>query len=213
VSSGAWNVNQTISPFSNDTNASGYPLGSLALCGTSPVESPNSCSQPVLTTADGTYTVNTNGTVTFDPLPTFSGTATQPVRYQAVDGLGQYVNATITPYVTPPAPPTAVADTSSNLVNVTQTKNVLTNDTTIDPLITLDATSVRLCGSNQVSPNCIETSVTVTGGTYSVNTTTGIVSFAPTSNWTGTAAPVTYQVTSSTKSFVNIYANSCWGNQ
>jgi uncharacterized repeat protein (TIGR02059 family) len=203
VSSGAWNVNQTISPFSNDTNASGYPLGSLALCGTSPVESPNSCSQPVLTTADGTYTVNTNGTVTFDPLPTFSGTATQPVRYQAVDGLGQYVNATITPYVTPPAPPTAVADTSSNLVNVTQTKNVLTNDTTIDPLITLDATSVRLCGSNQVSPNCIETSVTVTGGTYSVNTTTGIVSFAPTSNWTGTAAPVTYQVTSSTNQKVS----------
>jgi CshA-type fibril repeat protein len=203
VSSGAWNVNQTISPFSNDTNASGYPLGSLALCGTSPAESPNSCSQPVLTTADGTYTVNTNGTVTFDPLPTFSGTATQPVRYQAVDGLGQYVNATITPYVTPPAPPTAVADTSSNLVNVTQTKNVLTNDTTIDPLITLDATSVRLCGSSQVSPNCIETSVTVTGGTYSVNTTTGIVSFAPTSNWTGTAAPVTYQVTSSTNQKVS----------
>ena len=203
VSSGAWNVNQTISPFSNDTNASGYPLGSLALCGTSPAESPNSCSQPVLTTADGTYTVNANGTVTFDPLPTFTGTVTQPVRYQALDGLGQYVNATITPSVTAPPASTAVADTSSNQVNVTQTKNVLANDTTTDPLITLDATSVRLCGSGQVSPNCTATSVTVTGGTYSVDTTTGVVSFTPTSNWTGTATPVTYQVTDSTNQKVS----------
>ena len=203
TSSGAWNINQTISPFSNDTNASGYPLGSLALCGTSPAESPNSCSQPVLTTADGTYTVNANGTVTFDPLPTFTGTVTQPVRYQAKDGLGQYVNATITPSVTPPPAPTAVVDTSSNQVNVTQTKNALANDTTTDPLITLDATSVRLCGSGQVSPSCTATSVTVTGGTYSVDTTTGIVSFTPTSNWTGTATPVTYQVTSSTNQKVS----------
>jgi uncharacterized repeat protein (TIGR02059 family) len=203
TSSGAWNVNQTILPFSNDTNASGYPLGSLALCGTSPAESPNSCSQPVLTTADGTYTVNANGTVTFDPLPTFTGTVTQPVRYQAVDGLGQYVNATITPSVTAPPAPTAVADTSSNQVNVTQTKNVLANDTTTDPLITLDATSVRLCGPGQVKPNCIETSVSVTGGTYSVDTATGVVSFTPTNNWTGTATPVTYQVTDSTNQKVS----------
>jgi len=203
ISSGAWNINQTISPFSNDTNATGYPLGSLALCGTSPAESPNSCSQPVLTTADGTYTVNANGTVTFDPLPTFTGTVTQPVRYQAVDGLGQYVNATITPSVTAPPAPTAVADTSSNQVNVTQTKNVLANDTTTDPLITLDATSVRLCGSSQTAPSCNATSVTVTGGTYTVDTATGIVSFTPTTNWTGTAAPVTYQVTDSTNQKVS----------
>jgi uncharacterized repeat protein (TIGR02059 family) len=203
TSSGAWNIDQTISPFSNDTNATGYPLGSLALCGTSPAESPNSCSQPVLTTADGTYTVNANGTVTFDPLPTFTGTVTQPVRYQAVDGLGQYVNATITPSVTAPPAPTAVADTSSNQVNVTQTKNVLANDTTTDPLITLDATSVRLCGSSQTAPSCNATSVTVTGGTYTVDTATGIVSFTPTTNWTGTAAPVTYQVTDSTNQKVS----------
>jgi CshA-type fibril repeat protein len=203
TSSGAWNVNQTISPFSNDTIASGHPLGSLALCGNSPVETPNNCSQPTLTTADGTYTVNANGTVTFDPLPTFTGTVTQPVTYQAKDDLNQYVNALITPSVTPPPAPTAVADTSSNSVNVTQTKNVLTNDTTTDPLITLDATSVRLCSSGQVSPNCTATSVAVTGGTYSVNTSTGIVSFTPTTDWTGTATPVTYQVTDSTNQKVS----------
>jgi uncharacterized repeat protein (TIGR02059 family) len=203
TSTGAWNINQTITPFANDTSVSGHPLGSMFLCGLSPAETPNTCSQRDVTTADGTYTLNNDGTVTFDPLPTFTGTATQPVTYQAVDDLGQYVNATITPSVTPPSAPTAVADTSSNYVNVTQTKNVLTNDTTVDPLITLDATSVRLCGSGQVRPNCTATSVAVTGGTYSVDTSTGIVSFTPTTNWTGTATPVTYQVTDSTNQKVS----------
>ena len=203
TSTGAWNVNQTISPFTNDTVATGHPLGSLALCGTSPVETPNSCSQPTLTTADGTYTVNTNGTVTFDPLPTFSGTVTQPVTYQAKDNLDQFVNATITPYVSPPTPPTAVADTSTNLVNVVQTMNVLANDTTIDPLITLTASSVRLCSSGQTSPNCNATSVSVTGGTYSVDTSTGVVSFTPTTDWSGTPTPVAYQVTDSTNQKVS----------
>ena len=69
---------------------------------------------------EGTYTVNANGTVTFDPLPTFTGTATA-VTYQAVDDLGQYVSATITPSVTPPPAPVAVVDTSNDFLNVVQT--------------------------------------------------------------------------------------------
>jgi len=173
------------------------------LCGTSPVETPNSCSQPTLTTADGTYTVNANGTVTFDPLPTFTGTVTVQVSYQAKDNLNQFVSSTITPRVTAPTPPTAVVDTTSNLVNVIQTMSVLANDTTIDPLITLTASSVRLCSSGQTSPNCNATSVPVTGGTYSVDTTTGVVSFTPTTDWSGTPTPVAYQVTDSTNQKVS----------
>ena len=201
ISSGAWNVNQTISPFSNDLMATGHPLTSLKLCGSG--ETPNSCTVTTLVvTGQGTYTVNTDGTVTFDPLPSFSGTAT-PVRYQAVDDLNQFVNALITPSVTPPPAPTAVSDSTSDFVNVTQTKNVLANDTTADPLITLGATSVRLCSSGQVKPNCTATSVPVTGGTYSVNTSTGIVSFTPDNNWSGIATAVTYQVTDSTNQTVS----------
>jgi CshA-type fibril repeat protein len=146
---------------------------------------------------EGTYTVNANRTVTFDPLPTFSGTATS-VRYQAVDGLGQYVNATITPSVTPPAPPVAVNDTSTDFLNVVQTKNPLSNDTTADPIITLDPTSVRLCGTGETAPACTATSVSVTNGSYAVDTTTGVISFTPDTNWSGTAPAVTYQVTDST---------------
>jgi hypothetical protein len=47
--------------------------------------------------------------VTFDPLSTFHGTAT-PIRYQAVDALGRFVNSTITPTVD--APPVII--TTSN---------------------------------------------------------------------------------------------------
>jgi CshA-type fibril repeat protein len=196
TSSGAWNVNQTISPFSNDVSVPGRPFGSMKLCDTS--ETPNSCTLTSLTVPnEGTYTVNANGTVTFDPLPTFTGAAT-PVRYQAVDDLGQYVNATITPSVTAPAAPVAVNDTSTDFLNVVQTKNALSNDTTADPLITLDPASVRLCGTGETAPACTATSVSVANGSYSVNTTTGVISFTPDTNWSGTATAVTYQVTDST---------------
>ena len=168
----------------------------MKLCDTS--ETPNSCSLTSLTVPnEGTYTVNANGTVTFDPLPTFTGTATA-ITYQAVDDLGQYVSATITPSVTAPATPVAVNDTSTDFLNMVQTKNPLSNDTTADPLITLDPTSVRLCGTGETAPACTATSVSVANGSYSVNTTTGVVSFTPDTNWSGTAPAVTYQVTDST---------------
>jgi CshA-type fibril repeat protein len=155
TSTGAWNVNQTISPFSNDVSVPGRPFGSMKLCDTS--ETPNSCTLTSLTVPnEGTYTVNANGTVTFDPLPTFTGTATA-ITYQAVDDLGQYVSATITPSVTAPAAPVAVNDTSTDFLNVVQTKNPLSNDTTADPLITLDPTSVRLCGTGETAPACTAT--------------------------------------------------------
>ncbi len=68
------------------------------------------CTETTLTVpGEGTYTVNSDGTVTFDPLPSFHGTAT-PIRYQAVDKLGRFVNSTITPTVD--APPVII--TTSN---------------------------------------------------------------------------------------------------
>ena len=68
------------------------------------------CAETTLTVpGEGTYTVNADGTVTFDPLPSFHGTAT-PIRYQAIDKLGRFVNSTITPTVD--APPVVI--TTSN---------------------------------------------------------------------------------------------------
>ena len=188
-------VNQIISPLTNDQAEAGYPFtsASLFLCGYG--SGPFTCDKTTLEVpGEGTYTVNANGTVTFDPLPSYVGTAT-PVQYQVTDTYTTPRNrtATITPTVTPAS--IGSPDTSSDLVNTQQSKVVVTNDT--PGTGSFSPTSVRLCGSSQIAPNCSATTVSVTGGVYTVNTASGIVTFTPTTDWVGTAPSVTYQATDS----------------
>jgi CshA-type fibril repeat protein len=112
VSTGAWDTNQIISIFTNDVfPGSEASLVSIKLCATLEGQMATGsvsqgCAETTLTiSGEGTYTVNADGTVTFDPLPSFHGTAT-PIRYQAVDALGRFVNSTITPTVE--APPVVI---------------------------------------------------------------------------------------------------------
>jgi CshA-type fibril repeat protein len=116
VSTGAWDTNQLISVFTNDVfPGSEASLVSIKLCTTLDGQMATGsvskgCVETTLTVpGEGTYTVNADGTVTFDPLSTFQGTAT-PIRYQAIDKLGRFVNSTITPTVD--APPVVI--TTSN---------------------------------------------------------------------------------------------------
>jgi LPXTG-motif cell wall-anchored protein len=108
VSRNSWDTNQIISVFTNDEFlGSSAMMSTLRICanvvttqGAGPVA--HGCDQMSLTVAgEGTYTVNADGTVTFDPLPSFHGTAT-PIRYQATDLMGRIVNSFITPTVEPP---------------------------------------------------------------------------------------------------------------
>jgi CshA-type fibril repeat protein len=149
-----------------------------------------------LTVADeGTYTVNTTtGVVTFDPLPTFTGTAS-PVKYVVADNFGQKTSATITPTVSLPDPPTAANNTSSGDFDTNQTIRPVTNDSAGSGA-SLVASSVRLCATTSTANAvCRLTSLTVPGeGTYTVNTTTGVVTFDPLPTFTGTASPVKYVV-------------------
>ena len=223
----AYDTNQTYTPLGNDSaGATDFPLlvTSVKLCGlanssaTPPVaaETPNTCSKTSLTVpGEGTYTVNSDGTVTFDPLSSFTGTAQTPVRYQANDSLDRYVNTTITPTVNNPPGPVAVPNTSSGDYNANQTINPLANDSPSSPSFPLDATSVKLCGlaDNTATPavpaetpnGCSKTTVTVPGeGTYTLDATTGIVTFDPLPSFTGTAqTPVKYQVKDSLDRYVN----------
>jgi CshA-type fibril repeat protein len=194
----AYDTNQTYTPLSNDTRgAADFPLlaSSVKLCGISPAESPNNCTQTSLTVpGEGTYTVNPDGTVTFNPLPSFAGTVATPVTYQAKDSLNRFVDTKITPTVTPP-PINVVNDTSSGLYDVNQVISVLTNDT---PGAQWVLSSVKLCGINpaEAPNNCTQTTLTVPGeGTYTVNAD-GTVTFNPLPSFTGQVqTPVTYQVT------------------
>ena len=195
TSIGNFDTNQVINPLSNDTPGdASAPLvaSTVKLCGSG--QSPNTCNVTTLVVdGQGTYTVNANGTVTFDPLPTFIGLATA-VRYQVADSLGQVTSATIT--VTVRTPPDAVNDVSSGNYDTDQLIDPLTND--VNGSGTKDATSVKLCSSGQSAPNCNATSLTVAGeGTYTVNTTTGVVTFNPLPTFTGTATPISYQASDS----------------
>jgi CshA-type fibril repeat protein len=179
----------------------------VKLCGVAPsAQTPNNCTQTSLTIAnEGTYTVNANGTVTFDPLPTFNGTATA-VRYQVADTLGQVANTTITPTVLAPRAPTANPDTNTGNWDTNQTISPLTNDTPGEPSAPLVASTVKLCGvapSAQTPNNCTQTSLTIANqGTYTVNAN-GTVTFDPLPSFTGPATAVKYQVTDTIGQTVN----------
>jgi CshA-type fibril repeat protein len=205
-----YDTNQTYTPLGNDTpGAADFSLlaSSVKLCGINPVQTPNSCDKTSLTVpGEGTYTVNNDGTVSFDPLPTFVGTVATPVKYQAKDSLDRFVNTTITPTILPPPVPTASPDAITTAYDTNQTYTPLGNDTPGAPDFPLLASSVKLCGINPVqTPNsCDKTSLTVPGeGTYTVNND-GTVSFDPLQTFTGTVAtPVTYQAKDSLNRFVN----------
>ena len=93
-------------------------------------------------------------------------------------------------------PPTARADTASGGTAMAITKNPATNDTGASGA-TIAASSVRLCGSGDIAPNCTATSLTASGeGTYSVNTSTGVVTFTGEAGFIGTST-VTYSVADS----------------
>jgi CshA-type fibril repeat protein len=185
---------QTINVLTNDTAASGATLtaNSVRLCGTSPVQNPPSCSQTSLTTADGTYSVNTStGDVTFTPTSSFTGTATVIPSYQVSDSASNVVSSTIT--VTIIARPTLSPDTSSGAWDTDQIISPLVNDVA-DSRTTLVASSVKLCGPSDTSPDCTATSLTNSDGTYTVNSD-GTVTFDPVASFTGTSTnPVTYSV-------------------
>jgi CshA-type fibril repeat protein len=193
--SDAYDTNQTYTPLSNDTpGAPAYPLlaNTVLLCDED--ETSPHCTLTTLTVAEeGTYTVNADGTVTFDPLPTFTGTAT-PVSYQAKDSLNRTVTSTITPTVGLPPVPTASPEAISDAYDTNQTYTPLSNDTPGVVSFPLLATTVLLCGPGQTAPACDKTTLTVTGeGTYTVDPATGEVAFDPLPTFTGTATPVSYQ--------------------
>ena len=189
----AYDTNQTYTPISNDTpGAASFPLLATTVLLCEVGQSAPACDKTTLTVSNqGTYTVNrTTGAVVFDPLPTFTGTAT-PVFYQTKDSLNRSVTSTITPTVTAP-PITAVDDVSRNAFDTNQIISPLINDV---PSAPWDPASVRLCDTGETAPNCTLTSLTVDGeGIYTVNSN-GTVTFDPESTFTGPATPVSYQAT------------------
>ena len=138
----------------------------------------------------GTYTVAADGTVTFVPEPSFTGTA-PAVTVVREDMNGTKASATYTPSVTP-ITITPTDKVSEDVQNVPQTQTPtfdLSNDKTAE------ITSKKLVDPATGQPTD-ETTVTVAGeGTYTIDPTTGAVTFTPKKDFVGTATGVTVQAT------------------
>ena len=138
----------------------------------------------------GTYTVAADGTVTFVPEPSFTGTA-PAVTVVREDMNGSKASATYTPTVNP-VTLTPTNKVSEDIQNVPQTETptfALSDDETAQ------ITSKKLIDPATGQPTD-ETTVTVEGeGTYSIDPTTGAVTFTPEKDFVGTAKGVKVQAT------------------
>ena len=152
---------------------------------------------------EGTYTIDpTTGAVTFTPEPQFTGTAkgidvslTAPVGQ---DKNGQPVTATATAKYTPtvtPVKPTAAPATSTGVQGETQTgKPTFTEGNTEVPI---KEGSVKLLNPDGTEANGPVDALDPSGkkvGEYTVDPTTGVVTFTPTDkSYTGQVQPAKVQ--------------------
>ncbi|HEL9597961.1 TPA: YSIRK-type signal peptide-containing protein, partial [Streptococcus suis] len=139
---------------------------------------------------EGTYTVNPDtGQVTFVPEASFTGKATGvdvKVTGTAIDSEGNPVTVTETAKYTPEVTPTTItADdkTSTGLQGASQTETITS---TVSNNPNASAPTYALKGADATGK------VVVDGqGTYTIDATTGAVTFTPVASFTGTATPVT----------------------
>jgi CshA-type fibril repeat protein len=203
TSSGQQGIAQIISLTGNDqTGSASSPLdvSTVKFCVGNQV-SPNCSATSLTITGQGTYSIDSFGIVTFTPVPSFTGTAT-PVNYQVSDSVGQATSSTLSIYVIPPPAPIATRDLGSAAYGQPVIFEPWKNDSGGDkpagatqPAPDVIPTSIRLCSGTQSAPNCTATSIVTVDGTYTLDTTTGKVTFTPVSGFSGTAtAPVTYQI-------------------
>ena len=141
---------------------------------------------------EGTYTVAPDGTVTFVPEKSFTGTGTG-VTVKRVDKNGTPATAKYTPTVTP-VTPTATPATSEAPQGVVQTGTVTFTEG--DPVAPIDKDTITLLDENG-QPAASVVAKSPEGkeiGTYTVDKTTGVVTFTPTDkSYSGKVVPVKVQ--------------------
>ncbi|HFU3985648.1 TPA: CshA/CshB family fibrillar adhesin-related protein, partial [Streptococcus suis] len=148
----------------------------------------------------GTYTLNSDGSITFVPLPDFVGPAI-PVKVQKTDTNGSSVTTTYTPVVVE-VKPAGDPDESFGLKGQSQTSTTeffepgkidLNGDRAYDPvseIVPLDKSSIKLLDSSNAPVN--EVSID-NQGTYRLNND-GSVTFTPLADFVGTATPIRVQM-------------------
>ncbi|MFT4187678.1 MAG: hypothetical protein QM621_03775, partial [Aeromicrobium sp.] len=140
-----------------------------------------------VTTDEGTWTVDeTTGVVTFVPAEGFTGKTT-PLAYVVTGGDGATYTAEVSVEVVGAATPDQVLTTPGGPAVF----DPLANDRI--PGETLDPTTVRLIDPATGDP---VTSLSTPEGEWTVDTSTGVITFTPAPGYVGTPPPVSYVVTS-----------------
>ncbi|MBX9246032.1 hypothetical protein ICW40_14595 [Actinotalea ferrariae] len=166
----------TLDVVGNDVGAMD-PTTVRLLDGTDPVST-------LVVAGEGTWTVDpVTGAVTFTPEAGFTLNPT-PVTYTVTDVTGDASTATVTVTYLPVADPDVV---TGGTIGQPVTVPVLPNDTG-----TLDPASVRLV--DPATGDRVTTLVVAGQGTWTVDTTTGAITFTPESGFLGNPTPVGYEV-------------------
>ena len=144
----------------------------------------------------GTYTIDpTTGVITFQPNKDFTGTP-EPAKVVAKDTNGTKVETTYTPTVTP-VTPTAEPAKTTDIQGKTQegTPTFTQGDETAPITITPEQPAQFVVDGKPVTDTTIP--ATKDGkqiGTYTIDPTTGKVTFTPNKDFVGTPDPATVQV-------------------
>lgn len=141
-----------------------------------------SIGDPLVVANEGTWTVNpTSGAITFTPEAGFIGSPTA-IEYSVLD-VDNYASNLATVTVTYPTGPTANDDNVITAINTPVDINILAND--IAGSTAINPASVTFIGGTEPDPT--------TEGLFSVNATSGLVTFTPVSGFTGIAT-IDYQI-------------------
>ncbi|MFT4532667.1 MAG: CshA-type fibril repeat protein [Saprospiraceae bacterium] len=193
----AGNVVQQIVTEDDGDGVDADPDGNLTLVSVDLDPATPGIQSSLMVAAEGTWSVDGAGNVTFAPEAGFTLDPTT-ITYTINDNDGNTSNSAdiVVDYV-----PVATNDLSSgNITNTNVTVDILENDTDGD---TAEPTTVFLvlaglpvdatCTATDVAGDCIE--VTIPGqGVYSVNETTGAITFDPEIGFTANPDPITYSV-------------------
>ncbi|EFL88256.1 tandem-95 repeat protein, partial [Ahrensia sp. R2A130] len=136
---------------------------------------------------NGSVLINPDNSLTFTTPPEYSGIAT--INYTISDGRGLFDNNSITVFVNDVNDaPVAVADSAAVAENGAVIIDVLDNDSDIDG--TLDPATVQIVGTAAAGDPLL-----VAGeGSWTVNLTTGAITFTPETNYDGAITDIQYTV-------------------
>ena len=147
----------------------------------------------------GTYTLDPDtGIITFQPNPDFDGTP-EPAKVTAADKNGTKVTTTYTPTVTP-VEPTGTPVTSEGKQGQPQTgKPVFTEGDPTAPITITEDQPAKLVDpatgeATEAKEIPAKDSTGKTVGKYTIDPLTGVVTFTPNKDFTGTPVPATVEV-------------------